>query len=1201
MAPGVLQKTRIQAENRHLMNKSMRILHLEDDPDFSGLVQALLEKETIKTEIALVSTRGEFEAAVAHPDFDLILADYLLPNYNGIEALRCAHEKCPHIPFLLVSGTIGEQAAIESLKSGATDYVLKVVPERLVPAILRAVQEADERNKRRKIETELVRREKYYRTLTENALDVVTVVDREAHFLYNSSSIKRVLGYDPEQLKGQNAFELVHPDDVPRVRSEFEHSLETPGHSCSLQWRVRHRDNGWRHLEAVIHNRLNDPEVAALIINSRDITDRKEAEEGLRDSERQYRLMFDGNPNPMWIVDQETLAFLEINEAALKHYGYSREEFLRMTIKQIRPPEEVGSLLGLLAHGASGSSPGSTWRHIKKDGSIIQVEIKWSSILFKGRQAYLTMVNDVTERLRIEHRDAALSKLGQSLSSATSPAEAARIIRTVADELFSWDAFTLDLYSAEQERVYPILNVDTNLEGIKFEIPSPNRGREPSRMARRIVEGGAELILREPPLVMPDDVLPIGDTARPSASLMLAPVRNRTKVIGILSIQSYTLKAYDQQDLTTLQTLADHCGGALERIHAELALHDSEQRFRDLFEGSPDAIFVEDFLGTVLDVNPAACRLHGVLRSELVGKKVTDLVPPEARDEVARDFEALVEGRLRQVEGVSQTYDGHSVPVEVRANHVEYGGNPAVLLHVRDITERKLAEAALRSSEMLFHSVWENSVDGMRLTDEAGNIVAVNQAFCKLVGMSREDLEGQPFTVIYAESERPERILQKYRQRFRERVIEKQIERKLTLRNGNLVTFEDTNSFGELRGQPPLLLGLFRDVTAQKRLEEQFRQSQKMEAIGQLAGGVAHDFNNILTVIHGHASLLAAANPSGTAARSAQQISQAAERAAGLTRQLLTFSRRQVMQPKRLDMNEVVSNMTKMLGRILGEDISLQLIYFPQPAMVHADASMMEQVLLNLAVNSRDAMPKGGQLAIRISTVDVNERHVAQHSEARVGPFVCLRVSDTGSGIAPEILRHIFEPFFTTKEVGKGTGLGLATVYGIIKQHQGWIEVESQLDKGTSFTVFLPRNSEAGENTEEFHTERLVRGGKETILVVEDETAVRELVCSCLASHGYKILQAESGTRALEVWNDSRDKIDLVLTDLIMPDRMNGRELAERLWAERPKLKVIFTSGYTADVVGKDFVLKTGLNYLQKPYHPQKLALTIRDCLDSVN
>ena len=235
---------------------------------------------------------------------------------------------------------------------------------------------------------------------------------------------------------------------------------------------------------------------------------------------------------------------------------------------------------------------------------------------------------------------------------------------------------------------------------------------------------------------------------------------------------------------------------------------------------------------------------------------------------------------------------------------------------------------------------------------------------------------------------------------------------------------------------------------------------------------------------------------------------------------------------------------------------------------------MMEQVLLNLAVNSRDAMPKGGLLAIKISALEVDARRLAEHSEARAGQFVCLSVIDTGCGIPPENLRRIFEPFFTTKEVGKGTGLGLATVYGIVKQHQGWIEVESQLGKGTTFKVFLPRSAEAAEAGEEQPAEKAVRGGTETILVVEDEAPVRELVCNLLAGHGYQILQAESGVKALQVWRESKDRIDLLLTDLVMPDQMNGRELAEKLWAERPRLKVIFTSGYSADVVGKDFVLQ---------------------------
>jgi signal transduction histidine kinase len=418
------------------------------------------------------------------------------------------------------------------------------------------------------------------------------------------------------------------------------------------------------------------------------------------------------------------------------------------------------------------------------------------------------------------------------------------------------------------------------------------------------------------------------------------------------------------------------------------------------------------------------------------------------------------------------------------------------------------------------------------------------------------------------------------------------------LHNGNAVTLEIIDSFIQLHGRPLLLLSLFRDVTTQRQLEEQLRQSQKMEAIGQLAGGVAHDFNNILTVIQGHASLLAAANLGESAGKSSEQIVQAAERAAGLTRQLLTFSRRQLIQPKRLDVNGIVGNMTNMLGRLLGEDVALQLNYCQSPPMVEADVGMLEQVLLNLAVNARDAMPRGGQLAIRVAVVDVGESYSRGGSEVRTGRFVCLSVSDTGTGISPENLRRIFEPFFTTKEIGKGTGLGLATAYGIIKQHKGWIEVDSQVSKGTTFRIYLPYVESGSVMPETPATRITVRGGNETILLVEDEAPVCELVSRVLNKYGYKVLSANDANEAIEVWRNNKSEIALLLTDLVMPNHLNGRELAEKLWAEQPELKVIFTSGYSADIVGKDFKLEPELNFLQKPYQPQVLATTVRRCLD---
>jgi PAS domain S-box-containing protein len=499
---------------------------------------------------------------------------------------------------------------------------------------------------------------------------------------------------------------------------------------------------------------------------------------------------------------------------------------------------------------------------------------------------------------------------------------------------------------------------------------------------------------------------------------------------------------------------------------------------------------------------------------------------------------------------------------------------------------------------MLFRSVWENSVDGMRLTDEKGVIVAVNDAFGRLVGMESSALEGKPFTIVYAESESRTEMLSRHRDQFLTRTPEPKGEQKCDLHNGQTVMLEVTHSFVEVHGRTLLMLSLFRDVTLQRRLEEQLRQSQKMEAIGQLAGGVAHDFNNILTVIHGHASLLAMAELNPNGARSAQQIVSAAERAAALTRQLLAFSRRQIIQPKKLDLNLTVGHMTDMLGRLLGEDVTLELNYSPSPATVEADSGMMEQVLLNLAVNSRDAMPRGGKLAIRIAVVSVDPAHVELHPDARVGNFVCVSTSDTGCGIPKENLSRIFEPFFTTKEIGKGTGLGLATVYGIVKQHQGWIEVQSTLGKGTTFGIYIPFTGSATVDIDKPATQIKVKGGSETILLVEDEPPVRELVASVLQNYGYNILQAGSGQEAVGVWSEHKEKINLLLTDLVMPGNMNGHELAEKLRGERSGLKVIFTSGYSADIVSKDFKLDASLNFLQKPYHPNALALTVRRCLD---
>ena len=390
------------------------------------------------------------------------------------------------------------------------------------------------------------------------------------------------------------------------------------------------------------------------------------------------------------------------------------------------------------------------------------------------------------------------------------------------------------------------------------------------------------------------------------------------------------------------------------------------------------------------------------------------------------------------------------------------------------------------------------------------------------------------------------------------------------------------------------------DITERLMLEAQLRQSQKMESVGQLAAGVAHDINNILTVIQGHAGLLLNAVPPGTdSTRSIKQISAAAERAASFIRQLLTFSRKQIFRSKILDLNAVLQTLKGMLPRLIGEDITLETHCQPDLPCIQADTGMIEQIVMNLASNSRDAMPKGGKLMITTSAAEIDAAYVRQHPEARVGWFVCLTVSDTGCGMDRQILRRVFEPFFTTKEVGKGTGLGLATVYGVVKQHHGWIEVQSEVGAGSTFKVFLPVAGKAGDAPADPAVKsESVQGGRETILLVEDEIGLLELVRDILQQYHYRVLIAPSGAEALRIWDECNGQVDLLLTDMVMPGGMTGGELATELKKRKPGLKVIYASGYSSVLAGKDFSKGDNI-FMAKPYQPDQVARLIRNTLDA--
>jgi two-component system cell cycle sensor histidine kinase/response regulator CckA len=503
----------------------------------------------------------------------------------------------------------------------------------------------------------------------------------------------------------------------------------------------------------------------------------------------------------------------------------------------------------------------------------------------------------------------------------------------------------------------------------------------------------------------------------------------------------------------------------------------------------------------------------------------------------------------------------------------------------------KEAEQSLK----LFRTLVDKSSDGIEVVDpETGKFLDVNETMCRRLGYSREELLSMQVWEIDPQVKQANwpQMANDLRQK-KSLAVQGNHQRK----DRTLFPVEVNLTWVQLERE--YIVNVVRDITERRRLEVQFLQSQKMESIGQLAGGVAHDFNNILAIIQMQSELLKdQADLTSEQCEFADEILDSVRRASALTRQLLLFSRREVLQPRMLDLNESVGSTTRMLQRILGETIQMEIKLSPRPVLVHADPGMIDQVLMNLSVNARDAMPEGGRLIIETSEAELDELAVAQTLHARPGSFVCLSVTDSGSGIAPEILPKIFEPFFTTKGVGKGTGLGLATVFGIVQQHQGWVNVYSEVGHGTTFRIYLPRLVKKTASKSDLPALEKICGGNETVLLVEDDSSLRTSIEKALTQLGYHVFEAATGPNAIEVWKANCRQIDLLLTDLVMPGGITGKGLAEMILRDNSAMKIIYMSGYSVEIAGKDFPLQEGVNFLTKPFQVTKLAETVRTCLD---
>ncbi len=1125
----------------------------------------------------IVQTAADMKTALAEGDWDIVLSDYTMPHFTGLDALRVLQKSGQDIPLIIISGTIGEDIAVEAMLKGANDYLMKGNLTRLVPAIERDLESAARRLKQKQAENALRRSEENLanaqriahigswetnlvnnhvfwsdevyriyglskdhleislevfisfihpddrqsvqgaadeavlqkapyntehriirpdgdvrivceigevtfdetgeplrfigtvqdvteRKVTEEEKMLLSAQIEQQHERLNnivdnvegvvwetwrkpdeaaqkidfiSDYVETMLGYTVEEWLSTPKFwlSIVHPDDRERMkRVACENSLKSQSFIEEFRWVAKDGHIVWveTHSTAICDDQGQAIGYRGVNI---DITERKQAERMIIESEERYRFLFDNSPLPMWVFDLETLDFLSVNKAAISHYGYSRKEFLSMSLKDIRLPEDIPVLLESVKRDVDEVTKVGVLKHRKKDGTIIFADIISNQLIFDGRKAKLVLVNDVTERRKAEE----------------SVRFQAHLLNTVEQSVVATDLNGIVTYWNQfAEKLYGWTSAEAvGCSVLKLTTPEINRQQGNQTIARlRAGKGWAgEFVVQNK----------AGDNF--PAYTSNSPVTDKAgKVIGFVGVSV----------------------DIIERKNAETALREAQGKYRRLIESSPGIIYLNE-------PNPPYSTIFVSPGVEILGYSIEEW---------------------------------YAAP-----------GMWANLLHKDDF----------------------------------------------------------------------DRVLREFKYAT-EHDLETDLEYRVLGRDGTVYWWQDRGRFvSDVQGNKLSWQGIILDITKTKALEDQLRQSQKLESVGLLAGGIAHDFNNMLTAINGYSDLtlrkLGADDP---LRRNIEEIKKAGVRSADLTHQLLAFSRQQILQPIVLDLNEIIRDTMKMLNRLIGEDIQLATIFNPKIGLVKVDPGQLSQLIMNLAVNARDAMPRGGKITIETANVFLDPNYVREHIGVLPGAYVMLAVSDTGSGMSAEVKEHIFEPFFTTKEIGKGTGLGLATVYGIVKQSGGNIEFKSEESAGTTFKVYLPRVAQQTVTVEKNEISLELPKGTETILVVEDEEMVRHLTRQILEECGYTVIEARNGIEALEICEQKDYKFDLLMTDVVMPE-MGGSELSEVLKTKLSDLKTLFTSGYTDDAVVRHGVIEAGTNFLHKPYTPEALANKIREILDDTH
>lgn len=1096
--------------------------------------------------------------------------------------------------------------------------------------------------------------EQLYQVLFEEATDGIFISDTQGHVLEVNQQGCELLGYSQEELAHLSWQELLPIEGLTHDLLGLEEGGE--GQTVRIEGQVHGKDG--RLLIAEIRvRRLADGRLVAFV---RDIGEHRRAEE----AQYRYELLANHSRDIILVVKYNDGRILEANVAATNSYGYSREEMLALSIRNLRAPETQTLTTAQMVQANARGLLFETV-HRRKDGSTFPVEVSSQGAIINGRRILISVIRDITERKRAEAEIQKLAKYPDE-----NPNPVLRISqdglllyanRASADLLESWNC-TIgqqlpDLWSkvigetletgllreeevAYGERLFSMVFTPFIDDGYVNIYGYDITERKQAETARQVSEArlagiidsamdaiisvdeeqhivvfnaAAEMMFgyaASEMLGQPLDRLIPGRfheahqehirVFERSGTSMQAMGRSRDIIGRRANGEEVPLEAsISQIEVAGAKLLTVILRDITERQQVEAAVQEGEERFRLFMDNSPTTTWIKDDQGRYVYLSRTLENHFGVRLEVWRGKRDVELWPPEVAEQFWQNDQAvLAAGHLIEFTEEIPNPDGsRGYWWSFKFPFQDASGQQYVAGIGLDISERQQIEEALYLTRFSL----ERAADAIYWLDEKARIVDVNETACRTLGYSREEL--LQLSVCDLD---PELSIEAWRESWQrlKQVQARTIERTHRTKDGRIIPVEVVANFIEF-GNRTLDCAFVRDISERKQAEEarakleaQLRQAQKMESIGLLAGGVAHDFNNLLTVIGGYSILLQAEiSPKDPLFEPLEQIRRAGERAAALTRQLLAFSRKQMLAPTILDLNDLVTNLNKMLGRLIGEDIRLALVLQTGLWPVTADPGQIEQVIMNLVLNARDAMPTGGMLTLETGNVQLDDTFATTHPEAPLGPCVILAVTDTGHGMDGPTQTRIFEPFFTTKELGQGTGLGLATVYGIVKQSGGDILVYSEPGRGTTFKIYLPAHKTTANALVAPQAEPVSRGGRETILLVEDEEIVRDLVRRALQDKGYTMLEARQGHEALSLSRQYQGPIDLLLTDVVMP-QMSGRELAEQLKVERPELKVLFMSGYTDDAVVRHGLLTAEVEFLPKPFSPSRLASKVREILD---